>query len=116
MSAEDFEVCRKCSGTMKRVSAPNTGPLIVECQSCGHREYAEVQVPPPWPIQKKEAAPPPREEDASETESKERSRCEPHGTPVTVGNPDEDTVVIPFGWLFIGGAFILAAILWALSC
>jgi hypothetical protein len=101
---------------MKQVSKPNTSPLIMECKKCGHREYAEIQVPPPWGTDKKGAAPPPQEEDAIEPESKERSRCEPHGTPVTVGDPDEDTVVIPFGWLLIGGVFILAAIVWALSC
>jgi hypothetical protein len=34
---------------MKRVSPVDTSPLIMECKKCGHREWAEIQVPPPWP-------------------------------------------------------------------
>ena len=53
MSARDFEVCKKCGGTMERVSAANMSPLIMECEICGHREWAEIQISPPWPIDKK---------------------------------------------------------------
>lgn len=49
MTARNFEICRECGGTMEQVSSENTSPLIVECQHCGHREWAEIQVPPPWP-------------------------------------------------------------------
>jgi len=49
MGIEDFDICRKCGGTMKRISPENTSPMIMECQSCGHQEWAEIQVPPPWP-------------------------------------------------------------------
>lgn len=31
---------------MQRVSAENENPLIVECRSCGHREYAEFLISP----------------------------------------------------------------------
>ncbi len=34
---------------MKQVSSEDVSPLIVECWHCGHREYAEIHVPPPWP-------------------------------------------------------------------
>lgn len=53
MSAQDFEVCRKCSGTMKRISTENTSPLITECLHCGHREWAEIHFSPPWLPDKK---------------------------------------------------------------
>lgn len=31
---------------MQRVSLQNESPLIVECQFCAHREYAEVLLSP----------------------------------------------------------------------
>ncbi len=31
---------------MKRVSKKNMSPLIMECQICAHREYAEIQISP----------------------------------------------------------------------
>ncbi len=40
---------------------------------------------------------------------------EPFGAPVSVGEPGEDTTVIPFVWIVIGGALILVLIVWVLS-
>ena len=34
---------------MERVSKPDTSPLIMACKRCGHREWSETQIPPPWP-------------------------------------------------------------------
>ena len=39
--------CRQCGGEMQTVSKENASPLVVQCQACGHREYAEVQFPGP---------------------------------------------------------------------
>lgn len=44
-----FIVCKKCSGVMKCITDKNKSPLIMECQECKHREWAEIQIPPPWP-------------------------------------------------------------------
>ena len=57
MSAEDFEICRKCGGAMKRLSPEDSSPLIMECEDCKHREYAEIQIVPPWPPRKEKAEP-----------------------------------------------------------
>ena len=35
---------------MECVSAENTSPLTMACKDCGHSEWAEVQISPPWPI------------------------------------------------------------------
>ena len=173
--AENFEVCRKCGGSMERVSPANTSPLIMECQSCGLRQWAEIQIPPPWGIDKKEveykrvvvyrAEGPAKakeiqalrklneelgklpadkaankiassqsidlgvfplkdaqdllkraeawglkarlelpEENSLSLKEKVQQLFEPSGSPVTVGAPGEDTRVIPFGWIVIGGA------------
>ncbi len=48
MGYEDFTTCRKCNSTMKRISPEDSSPLVVECKKCGHQEWAEIQVPPPW--------------------------------------------------------------------
>ncbi len=184
---EDFVVCRQCGGSMERVSPANKSPLIMECQSCGLRQLAEIQVPPPWGIDKKgveytrvvvyrvegpakakeiqalrklneELGRLPAEkaakrigagqsidlgvhllEDAQDLlkraeawglkarlelpkenslslKDKVKQLFESFGAPVTVGEPGEDTTVIPFGWIVIGGALIFAVIVWVLSC
>ena len=33
---------------MLRVSPADASPLIAKCSACGHREYAEIQISPPW--------------------------------------------------------------------
>jgi rRNA maturation protein Nop10 len=131
--AEAFEACRKCGGSMKRISPANTSPLIMECKRCGHREWAEIQVPPPWGIDKKEmeykrvvvhrteawglkARLELPEESSLSLKEKVQQLFEPSGSPVTVGAPGEDTRVIPFGWIFLGGVLILGIIVWILAC
>jgi hypothetical protein len=189
MSADymNFVVCKKCGRSMKRVSPANTSPLIMECKRCGHREWAEIHVPPPWGKDKKrveytrvvvyrakgpakakeiqalrnlnedlgrlpvdeaakrigasqsidlgvfplkdaqdllkraeawglEARLEPPEEYSLSLKEKVQQFFEPSGSPVTVGEPGEDTRAIPFGWIVIGGALILAVIVWMLSC
>jgi hypothetical protein len=184
---KNFYVCRKCGGSMKRVSPANTSPLIMECKRCGHREWAEIQVPPPWGIDKKEleykrvvvyrTEGPKKvkeiralrklneelgrlpadeaakrigssqsidlgvfplkdaqsllkraeawglkarlelpEENPLSLKEKVQQFFEPSGSPVTVGVPGEDTRVIPFGWIVIGGALILGIVVWILAC
>ena len=150
---------------MERVSEENTSPLIVECQSCGHREWAEAQIPPPWPADNsdveyrrvvvdrtgdqaqaeeiralrklnqelgslpvKEAAKRigssksidlgvHRLEDAQEL----LKRAEAWGLKARLELPEKDSPgskdkVMPFRWIVIGGALILAVIVWILSC
>jgi len=172
---------------MKRVSPADTSPLIMECKRCGHREWAEIQVPPPWGINKKELeykrvvvyrtegpakakeilalrklneelGKLPADEAAKKIASsrsidlgvfplkdaqdllkraeawglkarlelpeenslglkeKVQQLFELSGSPVTVGESGEDTKVIPFGWIVIGGALILGIIVWMLAC
>jgi hypothetical protein len=188
VSIEDFEVCRECGGAMQRVSPVDKSPLIMECQGCGHREWAEIQVPPPWrgdergveykrvvvyraegpakaeelqalrklseelgtlpvaeaaktvassqtidlgthPLQDAQALlkraealslkaglelP---EEQSIGSQDKGLRFFEPFGAPVTVGGLGEDSKVIPFGWIGMGGAAILAVmIVLLLSC
>jgi hypothetical protein len=167
---------------MKRVSPVDTSPLIMECKKCGHREWAEIQVPPPWsgddkgveykrvvvyraegPTQAEEiqalrklseelrrlpateaaqrigssqaidlgiypvqdahdilkraealglkAGLERPEEQSKVTDDKRLRLFEPFGAPVTVGEPGEDTSVVPFGWIVIGGAVIIAVII-----
>ncbi len=48
MGYEDFAICQKCNGTMKRISPKDSSPFIVACKKCGHQEWAEIQVPPTW--------------------------------------------------------------------
>ena len=184
MSAQDPEVCRKCGGTMARVSPENTSPLITECHDCGHREWAEVHFSPPWPPDQRaaeyarvvvyiaegrakaeeiqalrklnqELGMLPMNEAAKRIRSSQsidlgvhrledaqdllksaeawglRARLElteensfdhhdrrrffkPFGRPVSGGKPGEDATVIPFLWIVIGGALIIAVIVWAL--
>lgn len=188
MSIEDFEVCRECGSAMKRVSPVDQSPLIMECQGCGHREWAEIQVPPPWPgddrsveykrvVVYRAGGPAKAEEvralrklsaelnrlpmaeaakrvescqavdlgvhpleDAQDllkraeamglkaglegpdegsivSDDKRLRFFEPFGAPVTVGEPGEDTTIIPFGWIVMGGAVIIAVIIvLLLSC
>ena len=162
MSIEDFAICRKCDGTMERVSPENTSPLIVECQSCGHQEWAEIQVPPPWPagdmeyrrvvfdrsgdqaraeeiralrkLNQELGSLPVKEaakrigssksidlgvhllEDAQEL----LKRAEAWGLKARLELPEKDSPgskdkVMPFRWIVIGGALILAVIVWILS-
>lgn len=169
---------------MERISDENASPLIVECLNCGHREYAEIHVSPPWDIDQqelkhasvvvfrpegritaeqihalrelnqdlsylpvKEAATKissnpsidlgthplkdaqdlvekarslglnarleSSEENSCGKKNKETWKSNASGMPVSVGNPD-DTTVIPFMWVFIGGALVLAVVVWVL--
>lgn len=95
---------------MKRISAENQSPLIMECPSCKHREYAEIQISTPWlPAENDRAFDPSggyRPRSGVITEDKGKSAVDPSGMPVSVGNPDKWGKVIPFGWIIIG--FILA--------
>jgi hypothetical protein len=169
---------------MQRVSVQNESPLIVECRSCAHREYAEVLISPNgffdnkkveyrrvvvcresekakvWEVRalrklKPEFGGLPMNEavrrigssryidlgvhslddaqnilerteaqglkarlehpDENTIADQERYRFfEQFGAPVSVGEPGEDTIVIPFGWILIGIALILAVLVWML--
>ena len=79
---------------MVSVSPKDTSPLILECQKCGHREYAEVQVPPGWL---------PEAVDIPDTKKTERKFgfLDSTAVPVSAGSPDEESTGIPFGWIFL---------------
>ncbi len=169
---------------MKRVSKENMSPLIMECQTCAHREYAEIQISPKGFFGNKsveysrvvvrregnkataeevralrkldqdlgslpmgeavkrigssqsidlgvhcledaqdllkkaetcglKAMLVPPEEDSLDHQDKRRF-FEPFGAPVSVGEPGEDTTVIPLGWIVIGAALILSLLVWML--
>ena len=169
---------------MQRVSEENESPLIMECQACAHREYAEILISPrgfiedgrveymrvivrregkkakaeevralrnlnpelgslpmseaakrigssqsiDFGVHRREDAQDllkraeawglkvilePPEENSSDREDRRRF-FEPFRAPVSVGAPGEDTNVIPFGWVVIGVALILAVLVWVL--
>ncbi len=89
---------------MGRVSREDTSPIVVECKRCSHREYAEVQVTPPWHPSDEVA---PSDSEQVETVKQSRQRYFPCGMPVSVGDPDEETTIIHFGCVVLGGVVIL---------
>ena len=169
---------------MQRVSVEKESPLIMECQTCAHREYAEILISPHGFIDNEgveysrvvvrregekakaeevralrklnqELGSLPMNEAAKRIRSSQsidlgvhrledaqdllksaeawglRARLElteensfdhhdrrrffkPFGRPVSGGKPGEDATVIPFLWIVIGGALIIAVIVWAL--
>ena len=109
MSDSRFERCIQCNGEMSKVSAGTSSPLIMVCQRCGHQEYAEVQVPPPWPATEEAASRPETTNDAGRPE---RSRFQPSGCPVSVADADGEGTVIPFGWIVLGALLALIVLLW----
>lgn len=169
---------------MQRISAEGESPLVVECPSCSHREYAEFQISPEGFFDdveveyrrvvvvregkkgradevralrklKPELGALPITEAAVRIESSryidlgvhpiedardilERAKAEGlnallahpdddsmvghvrlgffkrFGAPVSIGKSGEDVIIIPFGWILIGIALVLAVILWLL--
>ncbi|MFC1813333.1 hypothetical protein ACFL03_11670 [Thermodesulfobacteriota bacterium] len=98
--SEPFSECIKCGNNMVRVSEENASPLIVKCQKCGHREYAEVQIPPPWPAESGTATATDDPPKPNETERKFRL-FDLSAMPVTVGSPDDESQVVPVGWILL---------------
>jgi hypothetical protein len=97
---------------MERISAENQSPQILACASCGHRETAEIQIPPPWKPSKVKSEPHFPQPDLHDrlNQSDDRwSRYDPSGTPVTVGKPGEETKVIPFAWILIAGIVLVSS-------
>jgi hypothetical protein len=109
--SEPFAECRKCGNKMVRISPVDSSPLIVECQRCGHREYAEVQIPPVW-------LPETGWPSIDATEADRTEKCfrflDMSATPVSFGPADEETTVIPVGWLLLWAIVIalIGLLLW----
>ena len=117
---EDAVKCRICGGGMERVSEVDRSPLILACISCGHKEHLEIQIPPPWPPAGEEpetrsSHPEPAPDRINRSDNR-GSRYDPSGTPVTVGNQDEETKVIPFGWILIAGLILVCGVILVISC
>lgn len=83
---------------MLRVSEENSSPLIVECQKCGHREYAEVQITPPWPPEK---STPERQLPKSDTDKTVFRFWNSLTVPVSVDSPDAEGTIVPVGWILL---------------
>lgn len=49
MNYDHFVICKMCQTKLVCISLPDTSPVIMECPKCGHREYAEILLSPPWP-------------------------------------------------------------------
>jgi len=103
--------CCECSGMMKRVSDKNESPLILECQQCHHRELAIIQISPQGFFKDNDKKSSELEENNSVKKSKSKFKFfEPFGAPVSVGNPGEEQIIIPIGWILIG-IFIIIILL-----
>ena len=97
--SEAFSECRKCGNKMVRISPVDSSPLIVECQKCGHREHAEVQISPGW---LPDTGEPSTDATEADTTDKRFRFLDLSATPVSFGPADEETTVIPVGWLYKG--------------
>lgn len=96
--SDPFEECRKCRGDMILVSEEKASPLIMECKKCGHQEYAEVQIPPPWPPENKTRT------DVQSEPKKAKSDFrifESSAVPVSTGSPDDESPIVPVGWIIL---------------
>ena len=117
-----FEKCRECGEEMVRISSVDTSPLIVECKVCSHREYAEVNIAPPWPPVEDDDLPVEdeykQEKGFSKYLRKSTEDYDSSGTPVSIGIPGEKVKVIPFGWILLSliGISIVVFILVLLCC
>ena len=109
--SEPFAKCRKCGDKMVGISPAESSPVIVECPKCGHREYAEVQIPPGW-------APESRRPYVEATETNKTETIfrflDLSATPVSIGSADEDTTIVPLGWLLLWAIVIalVGLLLW----
>jgi len=90
---------------MLRISEENSSPLIVECRECGHREYAEIQITPPWAPDGEG-----QEEATRSTIGKTEYRLwDSSAMPVSVGSPDDEGTILPLGWILLW--FIIIALI-----
>ena len=111
-SSDNPELCPRCGGAMARVSPSDTSPLILECGECGHRTFAEIQIPPPWPPVDSKPKERPKRTDKPNARATISLRG---GAPATVGKPGEEGTVIPFGCVILPFlAVVLVALAWLL--
>ena len=112
--SEPFVECSKCGNEMIKISPEDSSPLIVECQKCRHREYTEVQVSPPWPAETSALTDDSSKSSGTETEFR---LFDFSVMPVSVGSPDDESPVVPVGWILpwiivIGFIALVALLLW----
>jgi len=92
-----LEICRQCGEVMEPVSPENTSPLVMRCQVCGHEEYREVQIAPPWP-----ARPdcPRGDWQNAEPSRKKKALRKSLRPPISI-DPLAKETVLPVGWILL---------------